>query len=86
MERHELEELWRRRLASAKLRLDFARNYLNEVQTDFPIDDGSPDGQYAYQRAIRAENGALAEYHRALRIYTDLVMDGKLPEERQAAG
>ena len=87
MERQESEELWRNRLASAKLRLDFARNYLNEVQRDFPIDDTSPDGQYAFRRALRAENVALAEFHRLLRIYTDLVMDGKIPpEERTAAG
>ena len=87
MERQQLEDLWCRRLGDSKLQLDFARNYLAEVQRDFPPDDTSPDGQYALQHALRAENLALAEYRRVLRIYTDLVMEGKLPEEgRKAAG
>ena len=79
--REELERLWRSRLAEAKLRLDFARNYVNEVRQDFPIDDTSPDGHYALQRALRAENVALVEFHRILRVYTGLVMDGKMPDE-----
>ena len=78
--REELEDLCRRRVASAKLRLDFARQYLTEVQRDFPLNDTSPDGQYATQHALRAENFALAEYRRVLRVYTDLV-DGTLPDE-----
>lgn len=41
----------------------------------------SPDGQYAYQGALRAENAAFAEYSRVLRIFSDLVLHGKMPEE-----
>ena len=56
--------------------LDFARNYVAEVQGGFPLNDTSSDGQYAYQRALRTENLALAQYTRVLRLYTDLVMRG----------
>ena len=83
MERQELEEHWRSRHSNAKLRLDFARNYLDEVQRDFPIDGTSPDGHYALQGALRAENAALVEFHCLLCIYTDLVMDGKEPDEKK---
>ena len=81
MERQELEELLRNRLADAKLRLEFARIHLNEVQRDFPFDDPSPDGQYAYRHALREENFALVEYHQILRVYTELLIDGKAPNE-----
>jgi len=57
------EEL-RNRLKDAKLRLDFARSYLQEVQEE-PI--GGPDGHFAYHYAIRAETEALREYARILR-------------------
>ena len=82
MGNEELEQHWRSRLADAKLRLDFATNYLNEVRQDFEIKDPSPDGQFSCERAIRAQNVALAEYTRILRTFTDLVIDGKIPDER----
>ena len=74
MERQEVEDLWRRRLADAKLRLDFAGECVNEAQRD----DISPDG--ARERALRAQNVALAEYTRILRSFSDLVLDGKIPD------
>jgi hypothetical protein len=77
-DRQQIEELWRRRLADAKLRLDFARQYLNEVQRDQR--DGTvpaADGNFAYRNALRAENYALAEYSRILRTFTHLVVGGK---------
>lgn len=83
MERQELEDLWRRRLRDAKLRLDFARSFLTEVHQSFPLDDTSSDGQFARQEALRAENVALAEYNRVLRIFTDLVIREEIPDEDQ---
>lgn len=76
-DRGELERLWASRVKDARLRLAFARNYVKEVQQHFP--DASPDGHYEYQHALRAENGALVEYHRVVQIYSDLV-DGKIPD------
>ena len=70
-ERQKIEEIWLARLRDAKLRLDFARNYAKEVQKDYTSLPAT-DGQYALQRALRAENLALAEYNRVLRIYADL--------------
>lgn len=80
--REALEQLWRNRLNDARLRLDFARTYLREVQRDFKTGDiPSADGDFAYKKALRAENAALAEYHRILVILTELSVNGKLPTD-----
>jgi len=39
------------------------------------------DGHYAYQKAMRSENSALREYACILRIYTDLIVHGVVPDE-----
>ena len=65
MGNQELEQLWRNRLDDAKLRLAYATSYAN----------GRDDGW-----ARRAHETALAEYTRVLRIFTDLVVHGKIPE------
>lgn len=83
MKREELEDLWRTRVAEAKLRFDTARNRTNAIVRDFPLEGTSSDGLYAYRVALRAEGDALAEYNRVLRIYTDLVHDGVIPAEDQ---
>ena len=81
----QLERLWRQRMRDAQLRLDFARNYLKEVQRDFPSGTlPQLDGAFAHQKALRAENAALAEYHRVLRVYTDLVLHGTIPAEKES--
>lgn len=81
-DRKALEELWRSRLNEARLRVELARNFLREVLRDFR--DGTapqPDGDFAYRRALHAENSALAECDRILRVYHDLTVDGKIPDE-----
>ena len=84
MERQELEDLWRRRLQDAKYRLVLARYYTEEAQTvELP--------RAAYNsgllRALHVEKSAIEEYQRVLCIYTDFVMDGKIPDEQgKAAG
>lgn len=78
-ERKALEELWLKRLRDAKLAVDFAHNYFNEVQKDLSSLP-STDGQYALGRAVHAENVALRQYNRVLRIYTDLVK-GIMPND-----
>jgi len=85
--RKDLEDLWRERLKLAKLRLDFARNYVLEVEKDFSLAGPSlpeacnPDGRYAYLQALRAENDALTSYRRVLRVYQEVVHDGSIPDE-----
>ncbi len=89
-DRTALEALWRQRVNDAKLRLDFASNYVKEIQRDFSSGElPAPDGHFAYQQALRAESFALGEYRRVLAIFTGLVTHGKEPDEdqwRNAAG
>ena len=80
LDKPSLEELWRKHVADAKLRLDFARNYVAEVSLDFPIPSSS-DGTVALRHAMRAEMLALQEYNRVLRIYERLVVDGVVSNE-----
>lgn len=83
-ERKALEQHWRNRLADAKLRLDFARNYLAEVRRDLPSGEiPQADGDFAFQRAVRAETFALVKYKRVLRIYADLIVHGWIPDEAE---
>ncbi len=81
MDRKELEELWRTRVLAAKLRFQSARDHTNAIVREFPLADTSPDGRYAYQRAVGRENAALAEYNRVLRMYERLVHGGIEPDE-----
>ena len=81
-DRKALEEFWLNRLHDAKLRLDFARNYVIEVKQDFSSPDiPASDGNFAYRQALRVENLALAEYQRVLRIFSDLTVRGIFPDE-----
>ena len=52
----------------SKLRLDFTRNYVNEVNRDLPSPDiPAADGNFAFHRPIKLESAALREYVRVLR-------------------
>jgi len=77
-----VEELWRSRVEDAGLRLDFARNFADEVQRDVAADAvPAADSAFSYQRALRAEKVAAVEFGRVLLIYADLVVNGKPPGE-----
>jgi len=80
----ELERYWRERWQQAKLDLDAARSRVLSVKDDAFAGVAGPDGGYAharYTRAMMDETTALVEYSRILRIYTDLVVHGKVPDE-----
>ena len=86
-DREKLEDLWRDRLQDAKLRHAFACNVRQEVQRDLQHGEvPSADRNFALERALRAENRALAEYDRVLRIFAALVVAGKIPDEEVASG
>ena len=87
LDRRELERYWEERCLQAKLKLEAARAHVQSVKSTLSGPYGA-DGAYAYTRAIKGETTALIEYSRTLRIYTDLVVHGKLPgnEDPQAAG
>jgi len=73
----ELESVWRRHWEAAKLRLELARIRVREVEIGAPL---NPRTSCEYQDAISAESAAQVEYFRVLRIYMDLVVNGKRPE------
>jgi len=74
--------MWREHLKDATLRLQFARNYVREIEQDFPDSEGATaDGRYAYLQALRAENEALAFYRRTLQVCEELDRGGQPPDE-----
>ena len=83
-ERHELEDIWRARLEQSHQRYQEASKEYRKLLLEEP--DGlppSPDSPLA--RARQAESEALLEHFRVLRIFTDLTIHGKLPEETLGA-
>ena len=71
-------------MKDAKLRVDFAQIYVTEVARDFPpVDALNTNGVFAYRHAVRAENSALREYARVVRIYRDLTVNGVIPDESE---
>ena len=80
-DRQQLERLWLGRLKDAELRLQFARKHLNDVRKNLgAVEIPAADGNFAFQDALRTENFALAEYHRVLVIFTDLVLGRRIPD------
>src|SRR5215467_2406905 len=78
--RRELEGTWRQRLENAFERYcAAAEEYVKLLR------NGAQCPRNELQRIMRAEADALEEHSRILRIFTDLVMNGKLPEEADEA-
>lgn len=78
--RHELEDAWRVRLEQNRRLYQDANTRYRGLLTEKP--DGqppSPESPLALARA--AESEALMEYSRVLRIFNDLTVHGKLPNE-----
>ncbi|HTS65901.1 MAG TPA: hypothetical protein VMH28_27960 [Candidatus Acidoferrales bacterium] len=80
--RIELEEIWRTRLKAARQRYVESTEAFTRVTPDSA--DGlmhRQDSAYSRLQAGERERFARQEYMRVLRIFTDLVVDGKIPEE-----
>jgi hypothetical protein len=80
--RHELEALWRERLQIARSNYDVAVAEFRKVSADlkqWPLP--APDGSAAFRQVRVAESAALNEYIRTLKIFTDLIVHGKTPED-----
>lgn len=79
--RKDLERQWRAQLDQARERYDFAvtqcRKTLQEHQHRLLP---PPDGSAAVRLSLRLESDTRAEYMRILRIFTDLIVNGKTPE------
>ena len=73
---------WRSRLNDVRCRLDQARCAAKAAEDDWRSPTiPSPDGSYAYQRALRAERDALAEYRRVLTVFIDVVLNHRIREQ-----
>jgi CheY-like chemotaxis protein len=78
----ELVEDWRIRLQQAKSYYDGCSQQFRKVLAD--QNEGllpAPDGSHAVRQARIHESAARQEYIRALRIFTDLIVGGKTPEQ-----
>lgn len=80
--RIEVEDRWRTRLAEAKRNHDRAvvqfRLAAEEYRTrEIPASDGN----LSLHQAISAESSARREYIRILRVFTDLVVQGRIPKD-----
>lgn len=82
LSRAELAELWKGRLQTAEDRYILAAAQFQKAIKEQR--DGlapAPDGVFALRKARSRESSTRREYMRVLRIFTDLTVAGKLPEE-----
>jgi hypothetical protein len=80
--RHEIEDLWRDRVKMARCKYEDSVVEFTKIlaeQKHWPLP--APDGSTAVRNARIQESAALNDYMRTLKIYTDLVVSGKIPEE-----
>jgi len=79
----ELPQPSRAQLADAKLQLDFAHNYLMEIQID--LESGGPasqDTKNTYEHALRALLLAIETYRSVLSIFSAAVLPGTVRKRR----
>ena len=77
-----LEDLWRERLDAHRVSYQQAKiGYAQAIKQGAEGSCPGVDGSFAIQKALRAENRALSEYLRVLRIFTELILHGNVPEE-----
>ena len=79
--RSELEDRWRARLSDAKRGHDVASAQFRAAAAQHrALGLISSDGNLALHQALVAEAKARQEYIRILRIFTDLVVHGRVPD------
>lgn len=81
--RQELQTLWEGRREDAERQLDVAKHQREEIEEDIRTHSIEAEDYYAYRQALKAETLALTEYARVLRIYTYLLIYGKVPDEME---
>jgi hypothetical protein len=77
--RQTMEDSWRERLEETQARYQKATEQYRRLLQEQPRGSSNLDGPLAFARQQEAE--ALAEYTRVLRLFTDLTVKGKMPEE-----
>jgi hypothetical protein len=80
--KRELERIWREKLRTARDRyreatVAFQKTWDENFDLHLAVDP-----THAIQQARKIESEALDQYVRVLKIYTDLVLHGKIPEEK----
>jgi hypothetical protein len=77
-----LEDLWRERLDAHRASYRQAKIvYAQALKENAEGLCPGTGGAASIQIALRAENRALSEYLRVLKIFTDLILHGDVPEE-----
>jgi hypothetical protein len=82
--RQTLQDFWRVRLEETQARYQKAKERYRGLLQEQP-DGVSHDSKGALALALQAELEALAEYRRILRAFTELTLNGKIPEEQSPA-
>ena len=83
--RQTMEDSWRVRLEETQARYQKATEQYRRLLQERPHGRSNDlDGALALAR--QQESEALAEYTRVIRLFTDLTVKGKMPEERSVAG
>lgn len=77
----ELENIWRERLRKARLNYEEAAKAFKATWGEHFEERLTADPTFAIQQARRLESDALAEYMRVLKIFSDLVLRGTIPDE-----
>jgi len=79
--RHELDERWRQKLCTARQRYEEASDAFRIACEEHLGTLPTSDSTFAIAHARKVESAAMAEYMRILKIFTDLLLYGKAPEE-----
>jgi hypothetical protein len=83
--RQEIVEFWRLKVEEAHERYETASAQYRRLLEERPKDSmAGPDGKLAQARDAVSET--LLEYSRLLRIFTQLTLNGTLPQEHKATG
>lgn len=76
-------QFWKERCESLKRELEAAKLHRAEVETRYRGGSKLAEDFLTYRRALEAENDALTEYSRALRIYANAI-HGKALDDHAA--
>ena len=79
--RQELEDRWREKVRLACLRYEEAAKAFRATWHEHLDERPMADPAFAIEQARKVESEALAEYVRVLKIFSDLLLRGKIPEE-----
>lgn len=85
--RIEIEDRWRSRLAEAKRNHDRAVvEFRRAAEVYRAREIPASDGNLGLHQAIASESTARREYIRILRLFTDLVVHGRIPKDEFPGG